>query len=182
MCFALKNNQKRIQFIRSFYYKNTHKVSFTFENMTISYTIPKEISLKPLIKASALLQLITNQRSFFLRAKKSSVTSKIRKGAPVGVIISLRGKMLNEFFLFLIWEIFPNIKNHSPILSKRKYRTLTDRSCFSFTVADCLVFPQIKKFYTSFKTCLGLQCVISLKKKLTQVEVILNTRYSSLPF
>jgi len=182
MCFALKKNKKKCQFIRSFYYKNVHKVSFIIENMTISYTIPKEISLKPLIKISALLQLIANQRSFFLRAKKSSITSKIRKGAPIGVVVSLRGKTLENFLSFLVWEIFPNIKNRLLILNKRKFKLSAFHPCFSFTIEDCLIFPSIKKFYTLFKTCINIQFVISYKKNLTKAEMIFQTRFESFPF
>jgi len=182
MPLSQKNNQKRIQFIRSFYYKNVHKASFTLKNMTIFYTITKEISLKSLIKISALLQLIANQRSFFLRSKKSSISSKTRKGAPVGLIVSLRGKTLGVFLSFLVSEIFPNIKNYPSIINKRNLKISTHLSCFLFTISDCLIFPAIKKFYTIFKTCLKLRCVLSYKRKVTKAEVIFNNRYISFPF
>jgi large subunit ribosomal protein L5 len=181
MSFALKNNQKRTQFLRSFYYKNLHKISFTSENMTMFLTTPKEISLKSLIKLSALLQLITSQRSFFLRAKKSSIASKIRKGAPLGVVVTLRKKTFSNFFSFLLWEIFPHIKNNSTS-NNRKIKISTPLPCFSFAITNCLIFPSIKKFYILFKQILNIQCVISTGKKLTKAEMIFKNRYSSIPF
>jgi len=182
MTFALKDNQKRTQFIRTFYYKNLHKIPVIVENVSLFYTINKDISIKPLIKLSALLELVTNQRPLLLRANKSSITSKIRKGSPVGVLVSLRGFNFQTFFSHLVWEILPHIKNVQVKTNKQKISFSSTQSCFLFTVGDPLIFPFTKKFYTSFKNCLDLRCVISFGKKSTTAENLLNRRYILLPF
>ncbi len=181
MSFKLQNNQKRTQFTRCFYYKNLHKIPFTIESIIVFYTLTKEISLKPLIKISALLELICNQRSVFLRSKKLSVASKIRKGTPVGSLVSLRKGSLKKFLFSLIWEILPNVKNTVFNLNKKKSKMFALRNSVFFKIVDPLVFPKLRKFYTIFKNCINTRCVFSFAKKSTQAEIILNKRYSLLP-
>jgi large subunit ribosomal protein L5 len=92
-----KNYQEKSKLFRCFNYKNIHKAPFPVSKITLFYTVKKDISLKSLIRISAFLELITGQRAFFLRSKKSSIFLKIRKGAPLGVKVNLRNKKLFHF-------------------------------------------------------------------------------------
>ena len=71
----LNKFQKINKLIRCFNYNNIYQIPFFISKITFFYTIKKDISLKSLIRISSLLELITGQRSFFLRAKKSSIDS-----------------------------------------------------------------------------------------------------------
>jgi large subunit ribosomal protein L5 len=94
-----KKNQK---LIRCFNYSNIHQVNCKIDKLTFLYTKKDNITLKSLIKVSTLLELITGQRSFFIRSKKSIASLKIRRGVPVGAKVTLRKSFMYSFFFKLI--------------------------------------------------------------------------------
>jgi len=109
MLFTLTNYQHRAQIKRCFFFNNLHLI-FSIKKLTFFYTITKDISIKALIRVSAFIELITDQRSFFIRSKKSSILLKIRKGTPLGVKVSLRQKKIFNFLLLFIWQVLPFCK------------------------------------------------------------------------
>lgn len=97
-----KNNKKNTKLIRCFVYANVHEISCDIEKITVSYVKKDNISLKSLIKVSTFLELITGQRAFFVRSKKSLASLKIRRGVPVGSKVTLRNFKLFSFLFKLI--------------------------------------------------------------------------------
>jgi len=97
MLFALKKNKKRSEFFRCFFYSNLHKIPSNIESIQLSYLVQKDITLKILVKFAAFLEIISSNRPIFLRAKKVSLISKIRKGMPIGVIVDIRKKNFLNF-------------------------------------------------------------------------------------
>ncbi|PCI22326.1 MAG: 50S ribosomal protein L5 [SAR324 cluster bacterium] len=93
-------NSRRI--LRCSVYSNIHEISSSIEKVTLSYVQKENISLKALVKVSTLFELITGQRSFFIRSKKSLAALKIRRGVPVGLKTTLRGTYLSFFLLKLV--------------------------------------------------------------------------------
>jgi len=81
-----------------FHYKNVNEIPDTTDKITLSIILSKNMSLKNIVKASALLELVTGFRPFFIRSKKSSILLKRRKGAPIGVKVTLRKKTREFFF------------------------------------------------------------------------------------
>ena len=181
MQFSSKNYQKRSQITRCFFYKNIHEIPFTIEKITLFYTLKKDISLKPLIRVAALIELITEQRSFFLRAKNSSVFLKIRKGSPLGVKVTLRKNVLYSFLIFLIWQVLPNIKNFK-VKSKVKRLKQVSLNSYMLNILDPLVFPMLKDFYFFFKSCINLRILFSFATNATKKENFFNWRFLQLPF
>ncbi len=96
--FSKKNNK----LIKCFVYSNIHEVNCNLDKLTFSYAKKDNISLKTLIKISTLLELITGQRSFFIRSKKSLASLKIRRGVPVGAKVTLRKSFMFSFLFKLI--------------------------------------------------------------------------------
>jgi len=181
MTLSQKNFQKRSQITRCFLYKNIHEIPLTIEKITLFYIFKKEISLKSLVKASALLELISGQRSSFLRSQKASIFLKLRKGAPVGVKVTLRNKNLFSFFLVLIWEIFPNIKNFRPNLKLMKLKHFFFNS-LSYNVSDPFLFLILKDYYFIFKTLTHLRLTCSFSSSCTKKENFFNARFLQFPF
>jgi len=110
MLSTLTNNQHRSQIQRCFLFNNLHLI-FSIKKLTFFYTLSKDISIKALIRVAAFVELITGQRGFFIRSKKSSIFLKIRKGAPLGIKVSLRKKRILTFLLLFIWQILPFCKH-----------------------------------------------------------------------
>lgn len=98
----LKSYKKNNKVIRCFIYTNIHEVSCDIKKLTFLYTKKDNISLNSLIKVSTFLELITGQRSIFIRSKKSLAALKIRRGTPVGAKVTLRKAFLFSFLLQLI--------------------------------------------------------------------------------
>ena len=180
MSTYLNSYQKRNKLNRCFFYKNVHQTSFTIDKLSLFYTQKKDVSLKPLVKVAALLELITRQRAFFIRSRKSSVFRKIRKGAPSGVKVTLRKNVLACFLIKLIWEIFPVVRNFR---LRTKFDKLKQEQLNSliYLIPDPLVFREIKNFYFLFKACVNLRVSISFSKNLLKKEFFFNVRFLQLP-
>jgi len=146
------NLQKSKQFSRSFFYLNIHEIPYVIKKFTLFYSLKKDISSNSLIKISSFLELISLQRPFFIRAKNSSLFLRIRKGAPMGLKITLRNGRLSNFLRCLIWQIFPNIKNFN--LNTKFLKLKKKENQFNFFRSDrpfC--------FFNSYKLLLFFQVV-----------------------
>jgi len=180
MAFFLKNYQKRSQITRCFLYKNLHEIPFTIEKLTLFYTLNKDISLKSLIRVAALVNLITNKRPCLLRARTSSVYLKIRKGAPIGVKLTLRKTSLYFFLISFIWEVLPNIKNFKSKFKHQKSKQ-SHLNSYMLNILDPLVFPILKGFYFYFRSCSNLRMQFSFAAKSSKNEIFFNWRFLQLP-
>ena len=175
-----KNHQKQNQIIRCFFFKNIHQIPFTIEKATLFYTLKKDVSLKPLIRVATLLELITNQRVQLIRSKKALIPLKIRKGAPLGVKVTLRKNYLYKFLFSFIWEILPNIKNYK-LKNKLQKLKQDNLNSLNFTIQDPLIFPILRPFFFLFKSCLDLRIVLSFKVNSERKECFFNARFTQLP-
>jgi hypothetical protein len=178
MTLSQKIFQSRSQITRCFFYKNIHQIPLTIEKITLFYTIKKEVSVKSLAKISTLLELISSQRAFFLRSQKSSVFLKIRKGAPVGVKVTLRKKNLFFFYLSLIWEIFPNIKNFHPHFKVTKTLSF---NVLTYHISDPFLFYILKDYYFIFKSLTQLRLICSFNPFCSKKENFFNARFLQFP-
>ena len=180
MSLYIKNYQKYNKINRVFRYKNIYQSSTTLEKLTLFYTLEKNVSLKTLIKFASLLELITGQRAYLIRSKKSSVYSKLRKGVPVGVKIILRGKAFDSFLVTFLWETLPTIKNFKlrTQFDKIKQENLTS---LIYVITDPLVFFNLKDFYFYFRSCLNLRILFSLSKKSTKQQILFLSCFNLFP-
>jgi len=119
MSVFLEVYQQQNKINRCFFVKNIHQTPFNIEKLNLFYTLKKETPLKALVRFSALLETLTEQRSCFIRSKKSSIFLKIRKGAPSGVKVTLRKRKKKSFFNFLDLESSIKYQNFS-----KKYKIL----------------------------------------------------------
>ena len=66
---------------------------------------------KNIERAAAALSQITGQKAKVTRAKKSVASFKLREGEPIGVVATLRGKRMYDFFEKLVTIVFPRLKD-----------------------------------------------------------------------
>lgn len=176
----MSNLQKSKQFSRSFFYINIHQIPQVIKKLTLFYTLKKDISSNSLIKISSFLELISFQRAVFIRAKKSSLFLKIRKGAPMGLKITLRKSRLLYFLNYLTWQIFPNIKKFNLNTKFTKLKKNKVNSVF-FAIIDPFAFSILTHFYFFFKSCINLKILVSFPNVSTKNETFFHTRYLKLP-
>ena len=163
-----------------FHYKNVNEIPDTMDKITLSIILSKNMSLKNIVKASALLELVTGLRPFFIRSKKSSILLKRRKGAPIGVKVTLRKKHANSFFLKLVWEVLPKTKDLN--LNYNFKKDSNQNSVLSFKIIDPFVFSELKNFYFLFKDIGSMKILLSFKKSNSKEETFFKSRLLQVPF
>ncbi len=82
---------------------------------------------------------ITGQSPTITRAKKSIANFKIREGMPIGVKVTLRGKMMYEFLYKLINITLPRIRDFRGVSPK----SFDGRGNYSLGINEHTVFPEI---------------------------------------
>jgi large subunit ribosomal protein L5 len=100
------------------------------------------------------LAVITGQKPVVTRAKKAIAGFKIRKGMPVGVMVTLRGAKMYAFLERLIALALPRIRDFRGISPK----SFDGRGNYSLGLREQLVFPEID--YDSIDQIRGLDISI----------------------
>jgi large subunit ribosomal protein L5 len=66
---------------------------------------------KNIEKAAETLSLIAGQKPRIMKAKKSIASFKLREGDEVGLMVTLRGKRMYDFYQKLTTIVFPRIRD-----------------------------------------------------------------------
>ena len=90
--------------------------------------------------AVADLTKITGQKPVVTKARKSIATFKIRKGYPVGCMVTLRGTRMYEFLDRLVSVAIPRIRDFRGISA----RSFDGRGNFNMGVKEQIIFPEIE--------------------------------------
>jgi large subunit ribosomal protein L5 len=98
--------------------------------------------------------IITGQKPVVTRAKKAIAGFKIRKGVPVGVMVTLRGDRMYDFLDRLINLALPRIRDFRGISPK----SFDGRGNYSLGLREQLIFPEIE--YDSIDQIRGMDISI----------------------
>jgi large subunit ribosomal protein L5 len=82
---------------------------------------------------------ITGQHPVTTRAKKSIAAFKVRKGMPVGTMVTLRGDRMYEFLDRLMNIALPRVRDFKGVST----RGFDGRGNFTMGLRDQLLFPEI---------------------------------------
>ena len=105
-------------------------------NMGVGETVQDK---KILDNAVSDLTKITGQKPVVTKAKKSIATFKVRKGYPVGCMVTLRGRRMYEFLDRLVSVAIPRIRDFRGVSS----RAFDGRGNYSLGVKEQIIFPEI---------------------------------------
>jgi large subunit ribosomal protein L5 len=105
--------------------------------------------------ASADLATITGQKAIITRAKKSIANFRLREGMPIGVMVTLRGQRMYEFFDRLVNAALPRIRDFRGCSSE----AFDGRGNYSLGVREQLIFPEID--YDKVERIRGMQININ---------------------
>ena len=72
---------------------------------------------KALEEVSETLAQITGQKPKVTRARKAIASFKVRQGAPIGLMVTLRGKRMADFLERLIHVVLPRIRDFRGLTS-----------------------------------------------------------------
>lgn len=121
------------------------------------------------------LTIIAGQKPIVNRARKSIATFKVRKGMPVGVSVTLRGKRMWDFLAKLLHIALPRIKDFRGLSPK----AFDGRGNYSLGIKEQLIFPEIS--YDKIDTTRGMDIAIVTTAR-TDQEGLALLKTMGMPF
>jgi large subunit ribosomal protein L5 len=94
---------------------------------------------KVLDVAAEELRAIAGQKPVITRAKKSIASFKLRQGMPIGVMVTLRGEQMYEFFDRLVSIALPRVRDFRGVSPK----AFDGRGNYTIGIREQLIFPEI---------------------------------------
>ncbi len=85
------------------------------------------------------LGAIAGQKPVITKAKKSIAAFKVREGMPIGVMVTLRGDHMYEFFDRLMNIALPRVRDFRGVSTK----SFDGRGNYTLGLSDQLIFPEI---------------------------------------
>jgi large subunit ribosomal protein L5 len=112
-------------------------------------------NVKLLDTAAQELGQIAGQKPVITRAKKSIANFKIRKGMPIGCMVTLRGERMYEFLDRLAAVVLPRVRDFKGLPPN----SFDGRGNYTLGLKDQLVFPEID--YTRVDKIKGMNVTIT---------------------
>ena len=109
---------------------------------------------KALEAADKDLATITGQHPVTTRAKKSISAFKLRAGVPIGMMVTLRGKRMYDFFDKLVNVVLPRFRDFRGVSRD----SFDGRGSYSLGIKEQIVFPEIE--YDKVDKIRGLEVTI----------------------
>ena len=122
-----------------FGYTNVMQVP-KLDRIVVSRGVGAAVADKKLIDYSVEeLTNITGQRAVATISKKDVATFKLRKGMPIGAMVTLRGERMYEFLDRLVTSSLPRVRDFNGI----KATGFDGRGNYSLGVIEQIIFPEI---------------------------------------
>ncbi len=130
----VKNN-----LLERFKYNNIHQVP-KIEKIAVNMGLGEAVANPKLIdQAIVELAQITGQRPKICKARKSIAGFKLRKGVPIGVMVTLRGKRMYDFLARLIHVALPRVRDFKGLPRSG----FDGRGNYTLGITDHTIFPEI---------------------------------------
>ena len=110
------------------------------QKIVVSRGVGAAVADKKLIEyAVDELTKITGQKAIATISKKDVASFKLRKGMPIGAMVTLRGERMYEFLDRLITSALPRVRDFNGI----KATGFDGRGNYSLGVTEQIIFPEI---------------------------------------
>ncbi len=163
------------EMMKRFEYKNVNQVP-KLTKITVNMGVGEATQNKALLdEAVKELMIITGRKPVVTKAKKSISNFKLRKGMPIGCMVTLRGEIMYEFFDKLISIVMPRIRDFRGMSPK----SFDGRGNYSLGIKEQTVFPEIE--YDKISHIRGLNITIGTTAK-TDEEGRELLRFLGFPF
>ena len=161
--------------VQEFKYKNPMQVP-KMEKIVINMGLGEAIqNVKIIDGAVQELAAITGQKPIVNKAKKSIATFKLRQGMPVGCSVTLRKKIMYEFFDRLVNAALPKLRDFRGISP----HAFDGRGNFSIGLQEQIIFPEID--YDKIEKNKGMNITIVTTAK-TDEEARFLLKMMGVPF
>lgn len=140
--------------MKEFNYSNIHQVP-QLAKVTVNRGLGEAAqNAKALDSSTKELAVITGQRPVVTRAKKAIAGFKIRKGMPIGLMVTLRRERMYSFLERLIDLALPRIRDFRGISPK----SFDGRGNYTLGIREQLIFPEVD--YDSIDQIRGMDITI----------------------
>ncbi|MBN1471679.1 MAG: 50S ribosomal protein L5 [Syntrophaceae bacterium] len=161
--------------VNEFNYKNPMQVP-KMEKIVINMGLGEAIqNVKIIDGAVQELAAITGQKPIVNKAKKSIATFKLRQGMPIGCSVTLRKKIMYEFFDRLVNAALPKVRDFRGISAN----AFDGRGNFSIGLQEQIIFPEIE--YDKVEKIRGMNITIVTTAK-TDSEARFLLKMMGVPF
>jgi large subunit ribosomal protein L5 len=121
------------------------------------------------------IKAITGQKPVATKARRSIANFKLRKGMPIGCMVTLRKKRMYEFFDRLVNIALPRVRDFKGVSGK----SFDGRGNYSLGIREQIIFPEID--YDTIDKIKGLNIIIVTTAK-TDEEGKALLRLLGMPF
>jgi large subunit ribosomal protein L5 len=127
------------ELLKSGRYRNPMEVP-KLEKVVLNMGVNSKLEKDALSEAQKELATITGQKPLVTKAKKSISNFHVRKGMPVGVKVTLRGRRMYEFLERFFHAALPRIRDFRGVNA----RGFDGRGNFTMGVKDQTIFPEVE--------------------------------------
>jgi len=143
------------QLMKQFGYKSAMQVP-RISKITLNMGVGEAVADKKIMdNAVADMQKIAGQKPVVTKSRKSIAVFKIRRGYPVGCMVTLRDKRMYEFLDRLVSITIPRIRDFRGLSAK----SFDGRGNYNIGVKEQIIFPEIE--YDKIDALRGLNITIT---------------------
>ncbi len=147
------------ELMQKFGYKSVMEVP-RFTKITLNMGVGEAVADKKVIEhAVGDLTKIAGQKPVITVARKAIAGFKIREGYPVGVMVTLRGRMMFEFLDRLVNLALPRVRDFRGVSG----RAFDGRGNYNLGIKEQIIFPEIE--YDKIDALRGLNISINTTAK-----------------
>ncbi|HXS15501.1 MAG TPA: 50S ribosomal protein L5 [Candidatus Saccharimonadales bacterium] len=148
------------------------KITKIVVNMGVQHAIQDKKNMEV---GTQIMEMITGQKPKVTAAKKSIASFKLREGDKIGLVVTLRGDRMYDFFGKLVDVVLPRIKDFRGISNK----SFDTRGNYTLGLSEYTVFPEIDP--GKVDRVQGLQVTITTNAKNTE-EALALLKEMGMPF
>ena len=145
--------------MKQFGYKTAMQVP-RISKITLNMGVGEATADKKIMdNAVADMQKIAGQKPVVTKSRKSIAVFKIRRGYPIGCMVTLRDKLMYEFLDRLVSIAIPRIRDFRGLSAK----SFDGRGNYNMGVKEQIIFPEIE--YDKIDALRGLNITITTTAK-----------------
>jgi len=127
------------ELVKEFKYTSSMQIP-KIKKIVVSMGVGRALTNRKLLDAAVTdLQTITGQKAVKTKAKKSIANFKVREGAEIGAMVTLRGNIMYEFLDRFVNVALPRVKDFRGI----NPNGFDGHGNYSVGVTEQIIFPEI---------------------------------------
>ncbi len=161
--------------VRKFKYKNVMQVP-RMTKIVVNVGLGEAIqNIKALDAASNDIALIAGQKPVITKASKSIASFKLRKGMPIGCMVTLRRERMYEFYQKLVTIVLPRVRDFRGVSAK----SFDGRGNYTMGLKEQIIFPEIE--YDKVDRVRGMNITVTTTA-VTDEEAFELLKLTGMPF